>query len=445
MKPTPLLPSDYVFTGGLETSFLYIGTAVIYAGWSVHAPALMITKDGVTRLYIGREGIVRAKDDWLTMEPATLDRAYEEYKQRWRAVEPELYGYISSDHFDWRAVWNRIEELNKEFWKESYKIEVTDSFAEEFQEELGRSLDEARLDRTSLHELITPAEPTMTQQAEVDLHRVANHALDIGDYVRTYWYRNGTWIGGHRLQEKEARELLENLKPEVNDWVQRQALHDLSDQVMNERARNLFHLMRTLTLWREERKAYTRQVNCCLQRVVDHASREFGVDPSVVVWSWPDEIDVAVSKPELFVDRARASLLMADGQNGRRLVLAGAEALRLMTPFYETQTRREFQGVVASRGKATGKVRVVVQQKDFGHFTEGEVLVTTMTRPEFVPLMQRAAAIVTDEGGLTSHAAIVSRELQKPCIVGTKNATHVLKDGDMVEVDADRGIVRLLK
>ena len=65
-----------------------------------------------------------------------------------------------------------------------------------------------------------------------------------------------------------------------------------------------------------------------------------------------------------------------------------------------------------------------------------------MTTPEFVPLMQKAAAIITDQGGILSHAAIVSRELGKPCITGTENATSLLKDGDMVEVDADEGVVR---
>ena len=79
------------------------------------------------------------------------------------------------------------------------------------------------------------------------------------------------------------------------------------------------------------------------------------------------------------------------------------------------------------------------------NFNDGDILVTGMTRPEFVPLMKRSAAIITDEGGITCHAAIISRELGIPCIIGTKVATQVLKDGDMVEVDADKGIVRILK
>ena len=73
------------------------------------------------------------------------------------------------------------------------------------------------------------------------------------------------------------------------------------------------------------------------------------------------------------------------------------------------------------------------------------VLVTSMTRPEMVVAMEKAAAIVTDEGGITSHAAIVSRELKIPCIIGTKVATKILKNGDLVEVDAFKGIVRKIK
>ena len=76
---------------------------------------------------------------------------------------------------------------------------------------------------------------------------------------------------------------------------------------------------------------------------------------------------------------------------------------------------------------------------------EDEILVAGQTRPFLMPAIRKAAAIVTDEGGVTSHAAIVSRELKKPCIIGTKVATKVLKTGDLVEVDADKGIVRILK
>jgi pyruvate,water dikinase len=82
---------------------------------------------------------------------------------------------------------------------------------------------------------------------------------------------------------------------------------------------------------------------------------------------------------------------------------------------------------------------------DFHKLEAGDVLVTTMTTPDFIILMQKSGAIVTDIGGLLCHAAIVSRELGKPCVIGTKFATQMLHDGDLVEVDADNGVVKILE
>lgn len=106
----------------------------------------------------------------------------------------------------------------------------------------------------------------------------------------------------------------------------------------------------------------------------------------------------------------------------------------------------EIKGQSASKGQYVGVVRVIrdAESPEAKDFQEGEILVTSMTRPEFVPLMKKAGAIITDEGGVTCHAAIVSRELRKPCIIGTKNATHVLKTGDRVEIDADKGVVHII-
>ncbi len=68
-----------------------------------------------------------------------------------------------------------------------------------------------------------------------------------------------------------------------------------------------------------------------------------------------------------------------------------------------------------------------------------------MTTPDYVTAMNKAIGFITDEGGVTCHAAIIAREMKKPCIIGTKNATQILKDGDLVEVDTDNGIVKVIK
>ena len=86
-----------------------------------------------------------------------------------------------------------------------------------------------------------------------------------------------------------------------------------------------------------------------------------------------------------------------------------------------------------------------MHEKEFKKMREGDILVTSMTRPEFVSIMKKAAAIVTNEGGITCHAAIISRELNTPCIISTRIGTQKLKDLDFVEVDANKGIIKIIQ
>lgn len=108
----------------------------------------------------------------------------------------------------------------------------------------------------------------------------------------------------------------------------------------------------------------------------------------------------------------------------------------------ELASLEEIRGMPASTGRVKGKVRIVQTLDEMKAFQEGEILVTRMTSPRFMNAISKAAAIITDEGGLTCHAAIIARELQKPCIIGTQNATRMLETGDSVEVDAFKGIVK---
>lgn len=127
---------------------------------------------------------------------------------------------------------------------------------------------------------------------------------------------------------------------------------------------------------------------------------------------------------------------------GRSEVFSGSgfgEIEKIVSPI----SGESLKGQIAYRGRASGTVRVVIDPFTYdGPFDEGDILVAGMTRPEFLPLMKKAAAFVTDAGGILSHAAIVAREMKKPCLIGTQTATKAFKDGDRVEVDAEQGIVR---
>ncbi len=100
------------------------------------------------------------------------------------------------------------------------------------------------------------------------------------------------------------------------------------------------------------------------------------------------------------------------------------------------------RGTTAQPGRVSGPARIVIKKADLARVQPGDVIVAEMTNPDYVPWMKQAAAFVTDEGGMTCHAGIVARELGTPCVVGTKIATKVFKDGEMLEVDATNGIVK---
>jgi len=105
-----------------------------------------------------------------------------------------------------------------------------------------------------------------------------------------------------------------------------------------------------------------------------------------------------------------------------------------------------FKGQVASQGEIVkGSVQIILNIDEAKIFKKDNILITSMTVPDFLPAMKKAKAIITDEGGLTCHAVIVSRELSIPCIIGTRIATKVLKNGDLIEIDANKGIIKILK
>ena len=104
----------------------------------------------------------------------------------------------------------------------------------------------------------------------------------------------------------------------------------------------------------------------------------------------------------------------------------------------------ECTGTVGYRGIARGIVRIVSGVRTMDRVYEGDILIAPMTLPDILPAMKKAAAFVTDEGGIMCHAAIIAREMKKPCVIGTKFATRIFKDGDVIEVNANTGVVRKL-
>jgi phosphohistidine swiveling domain-containing protein len=106
---------------------------------------------------------------------------------------------------------------------------------------------------------------------------------------------------------------------------------------------------------------------------------------------------------------------------------------------------KEIKGMVAFPGRVKGLAKIILSKADFKKMKKGNILIAHGTTPDYLPVIRMARAIVNEEGGYLSHAAIVSRELKIPCLIGTKIATKVIKDNDLIEVDAKKGVVKILK
>ncbi|MFH0737018.1 MAG: phosphoenolpyruvate synthase [Candidatus Micrarchaeota archaeon] len=167
-------------------------------------------------------------------------------------------------------------------------------------------------------------------------------------------------------------------------------------------------------------------------------------------YGYPQDLEYAFEKDNLYIVQSRPITTLTDKKGlekgtGGELVGQGEPSSRKELPRAVAPgvggAKIIVKGLGASPGMGMGKVRIVKTSKEIKNMERGDILVTEMTTPDFVPGMKKAAAIITDTGGMTSHAAIVSRELGVPCIVGTGNATTTLKDGMDVSVDGSHGIV----
>ncbi|MFA6035925.1 MAG: phosphoenolpyruvate synthase [Candidatus Micrarchaeia archaeon] len=160
----------------------------------------------------------------------------------------------------------------------------------------------------------------------------------------------------------------------------------------------------------------------------------------------PQDIEWATSKGRMYIVQSRPvttlNMKTSDAANAKAEASANTAKGGAKVETKSASTAKQIvRGLAASPGTASGPVRLIPSAKDINRMKDGEVLVTDMTTPDFVPAMKKAVAIVTNAGGMTAHAAIVSREMGIPCIVGSKTATSVLKDGMVVTVDANVGIV----
>ncbi|NTV41330.1 MAG: hypothetical protein HGA61_03605 [Candidatus Moranbacteria bacterium] len=315
-------------------------------------------------------------------------------------------------------------------------------------------------------ELSAPIYTTFVAQEEKAIAEVAIkneiHEEEIEKLSDSFWWVSLGWENiiprnsgyyemkvKELIEQKNAEEIIAEIekRPKENRQKRKEILqkYDLGGEI-----KRLLEVFDKFAYFHDLRKEIQMRAMFAFNLLLSEVARRFKLkDDEKELYTRKEILNMLKGEKvdaEEIKRRKRAVFLVVE-RDGVRM-LSGDEAITAREAELKQETKRvdQFRGIVAMKGKVTARVKVCNGVNDaIEKLKSGEILAVGMTTPDYAPVMRIAGAIITNEGGITCHAAIVSRELGIPCIVGTKIATQVLKDGDLVEVDADNGVVRIIE
>lgn len=316
----------------------------------------------------------------------------------------------------------------------------------------------ARKKVNELFSLLTaPSQRSFISQEEHDLSKIAEltgreRAKALAEHQQKYFWLQNSYDGPVDLSVKFFEKRLTPGKRRAAGPISRtkKPLPLRLPRAM----RKLIGAIDFATVWQDERKARILKSISYLGRVVAEISRRTKVSSEALNYLAVQEArrfqrlsDLLALERELKT-RVRGCFFLEEPAS--ETIVAGPAHDRLRQ--HQRQSARlrnshenEIHATTANGGTAIGRVIVCKGLASLAKVKRGDIIVASMTRPEFAPALRKAAAIVTDEGGITCHAAIVARELDIPCVIGAKIATKILRDGTIVEVKANHGVVKIIK
>jgi len=287
----------------------------------------------------------------------------------------------------------------------------------------------------------------LRQEKKLSLNVFSRHA-------HNYFYIQNNYAKGDQLTADDFKKIIKadlKHKSDISPTVSKRQQLRIKNQLIKKYKLSSFHkqllyVMDEFFGIQDTRKKYVLISNYFQFVFLQEAARRSRIPLELLKYTVFPEYSLILSKKiNIQTLKQRAKFCVCINTIKGYEVLAGTKAKKVANYLKDVKNPlKVIKGMTASMGIFKGRVRLILKIHDMVNMNKGDILVTSMTRPEMVPVMKLAGAIITDEGGVTSHAAIISRELHIPCIIGTKLATQVLKDGDMVEVDANKGIVKIL-
>lgn len=333
-------------------------------------------------------------------------------------------------------------------------------FTELLGEILGKNIRDVVESNKVLSELTTPAQYSYLKLYEIELAKIAISKAakkSIDEMVKSILERYA-WIRyafqGVPITKKDIlsqihsrtldswKTVLREAKVHSTD-VQKKKGEVIKRYPFTAKEQALFEIGADIVFIKYFRKGVFAESYYCVEFLFEEIARRIGIRRDDVSQMTANEVLAALNlgsfSPKLLQNRRKRSVLFH--YNGATTVCSPEASVFLNIKRKAVKKSSELRGQVAYPGIVKGVIRIVNVPSELAGFIRGEIMVSRSTNPSLVSAMEKAAAIITDMGGLTCHAAIVAREMKKPCIVGTKIATEILKNGDSVEVDAEQGVI----
>lgn len=298
---------------------------------------------------------------------------------------------------------------------------------------------------TLLERISTPLEDNYYKREEYDLIRTKNIHAHVKKYIwiLSRYGKDISYTVAKAKQKRSKINVREYMLARQKDKEDIGKALRSAKQILGKKHEILVEILQFIVFYRTHRTDILNQASYLYIKKFRQLAKQENISYEDVLHCLPEELLHKIPSRKILHNREKDHVLALEKGKVRCVVGEEMRRIHVLLEVKIHQTN-ELQGTVANKGKVIGKARIIFSSKNMHKVKEGDILVAPMTTPELMPAMKNAAAFITDEGGITCHAAIISRELDKPCIIGTKTATRIIKDGDLVEVDANLGIIRKL-
>jgi phosphohistidine swiveling domain-containing protein len=404
----------------------------------------------------------------------------EEVSEKYKNAKPQLFwDFLTNGHYYGEALKNFTREafhpnatlqgLQRPQYQEIFQkwcqlfhndfafVFVTHPLAQAVVLRIGDILQEKGLQKEkntqAILNLSVALKPNGPEQEENDLWQIKKHMQDPGfdleaalaDHCDKYAYLAYREPFAEGYEVEYFRKRLDD----IQEWQEPTPQYPEAISKFSPQEMEYIQLLNEFVFFRTYRTEKSYEALFYIEKFLSKLESEFNLGKHDLSYYSFEEIEQLLTH-----HRYLESSLMDERKSGYAILLHDSrisvktghelEQLIALRNSKKHRHRKVVHGMVVSRGHAQGPVKIVMDASVQDIVEDGDILVAPMTTPDYLPALRKAAAFVTDEGGMTCHAAIVAREMKKPCVIGTKNATEVFSNGDLVDVDAILGTVKIV-